>query len=231
VGIRVIKNSNNRQEELAMECCQCEGIETRFNQEYVAKKLQRYREKGPKESTRILIKFLKETLENDMTLLDIGSGIGDIQHALLGEGVKESFNCEASSAFIDACKQEAERQGNSNRITHMKGDFVDIADSVPSADIVTLDRVICCYHDMPDLVNKSLAKARKLYGIVIPIDKWWVKLTTSIYYNLRFLIQRNPFRVFVHSTEAVEGLISSKGFERIFYDVKGTWQISVYEKK
>ncbi|MCK5318827.1 MAG: class I SAM-dependent methyltransferase, partial [Anaerolineales bacterium] len=151
-----------------MECCQCEGIEKKFDQAYVAKKLKRYREKGPKDSTRILIEVLKETLDNDMTLLDIGSGIGDIQHALLGEGVKETFNSEASTAFIDACKQEAERQGNANRITHIKGDFVDIADSIPSADIVTLDRVICCYHNMPDLVNKSLEKARKLYGMVIP---------------------------------------------------------------
>ena len=214
-----------------MECCQCEGIETRFDDDYVSKKLHRYREKGPKESTLILIEVLKENLENDMTLLDIGSGIGDIQHALLGEGVKESINCEASSAFIDACKQEAERQGSANRITHIKGNFVDIADDIPSADIVTLDRVICCYHDMPDLVNKSLEKTRKLYGIVIPIDKWWVKLTTSIYYNLRFLIQQNPFRVFVHSTEAVDELIAGKGFDRIFYDVKGTWQISVYVKR
>ena len=213
-----------------MECCQCEGIETRFNQEYVVKKLQRYREKGPKESTRILIEVLEETLDNDMTLLDIGSGIGDIQHALLGKGVKESFNCEASSAFIDACKQEAERQGNANRITHIKGDFVDIVDSIPAADIVTLDRVICCYHDMPDLVTKSLKKARKLYGIVIPIDKWWVKLGISIYYNLRFLIQRNPFRVFIHPTEDVETLIIDNGFRNIFSQVKGTWQISVYKK-
>ncbi|MCJ7569954.1 MAG: class I SAM-dependent methyltransferase [Anaerolineales bacterium] len=213
-----------------MECCQCEGIEARFDKEYVANKLQRYREKGPKESTRILIEVLEETLDNDMTLLDIGSGIGDIQHALLGEGVKESYNCEASSAFIDACKQEAERQGNANRITHIKGDFVDIAENIPTADIVTLDRVICCYHDMPDLVIKSLAKARKLYAIVIPIDKWWVKLGTSIYYNLRFLIQRNPFRVFVHPTEAVETLIINNGFRNIFSQVKGTWQIAVYEK-
>lgn len=213
-----------------MECCQCEGIETKFDQEYVVKKLKLYHEKGPKESTRILIEVLEENLDNDMTLLDIGSGIGDIQHALLGEGVKESYNCEASSAFIDACKQEAERQGNANRITHIKGDFVDIADSIPAADIVTLDRVICCYHDMPDLVNKSLAKARQLYAIVIPIDKWWVKLWTSMFYNLRFLFQRNPFRVFVHSTEAVETLIINNGFRSIFSQVKGTWQISVYEK-
>ena len=213
-----------------MECCQCEGIETMFDQAYVAKKLKQYHEKGPKESTKILIDVLKESIGPNMTLLDIGSGIGDIQHALLTAGVKESINCEASTAFINACKEEALRLGNADRITHIKGDFVDVAGGIPEADIVTLDRVICCYHDMPDLVNKSLGKARRFYGIVIPIDKWWVKLATSVYYNLRFLFQRNPFRVFVHSTEAVEELIISKGFDRIFFDRKGTWQISVYAK-
>ena len=213
-----------------MECCQCEGIETRFDQKYVTKKLKRYLEKGPKESTRLLIEILTETLDNEMTLLDIGGGIGDIQHALLDEGVKESINCEASPAFIEVCKQEAERRGNANRITHLKGDFIDNVDSIPAADIVTLDRVICCYHDMPDLVLKSLTKARKLYGIVIPIDKWWMKLWISIYYNLRFMIQQNPFRVFIHPTKSVEMLILNNGFRNIFSQVKGTWQISVYEK-
>ena len=213
-----------------MECCQCEGIEIKFDQKYVAKKLKKYREKGSKKTTRILIDVLKDAMDHEMTLLDIGSGLGDIQHELLHAGVTESINCEASSGYIDACKDEAERQGRAHRITHIKGNFVDSAESIPSADIVTLDRVICCYHDMPELVNKSLSKTRKLYGIVIPIDKWWVKLAISIYYNLRFLIQRNPFRIFVHPTEDVETLITNHGFRNIFYQIKGTWQISVYEK-
>lgn len=213
-----------------MGCCQCEGIETRFDQTYVAKKLKRYREKGPKGTTQILIDAIKESISQDMTLLDIGSGLGDIQHALLHAGVKESFNCEASTAFINACKEEALRLGNADRITHIKGDFVDMAADIPEIDIVTLDRVICCYHDMPDLVSKSLGKARRLYGIVIPIDRWWVKLATWAYYNLRFLFLRNPFRVFVHSTEAIEGLILSQGFDRVFIETKGTWQISLYAR-
>jgi magnesium-protoporphyrin O-methyltransferase len=216
--------------EVDMECCQCEGIEIKFDQKYVAKKLKQYREKGSKETTRILIDVLKDALDHEMTLLDIGSGLGDIQHELLHAGVTESINCEASSGYIDACKDEAERQGHASRITHFKGNFVDSAESIPSADIVTLDRVICCYHDMPELVNKSLSKTRKLYGIVIPIDKWWVKIGISIYYNLRFLIQRNPFRIFVHPPEDVETLITNHGFRNIFYQIKGTWQISVYEK-
>lgn len=213
-----------------MGCCQCEGIETRFDQAYVAKKLKRYQNEGPKDTTQILIAAIKGSMSKDMTLLDIGSGLGDIQHALLSAGVKESINCEASTAFINACKEEALRLGNADRITHIKGDFVDVAADIPEVDIVTLDRVICCYHEMPELVSKSLGKARRLYGIVIPIDKWWVKLGTWVYYNLRFLFQRNPFRVFVHSTEAIEGLILSQGFERVFFETKGTWQVSVYAR-
>ena len=165
-----------------------------------------------------------------MTLLDIGSGLGDIQHELLHTGVSESYNCEASSAYINACKDEAERQGHASLITHIQGNFIDVVESIPTADIATLDRVICCYHDMPELVNKSLSKTGKLYGIVIPINKWWVKVGINIYYNLRFLIQQNPFRIFVHAPEVVETLIINNGFRNIFNQVKGTWQISVYER-
>jgi magnesium-protoporphyrin O-methyltransferase len=213
-----------------MECCQCEGIEVRFDQKYVNKKLARYREVGPKKTTNILIACLKNEMERGMSLLDIGSGIGDIQHELLGAGVGTSINCEASTAYIEACIEEAERRGHANQITHIQGNFVEVADEVPPADIVTLDRVICCYHDMQEMVTKSLVKTRRLYGVVIPIDRWWVKLAVSIYYNLRFLLQRNPFRVFVHPNEAVKSLIIKGGFERVFYKVSSTWEISVYSR-
>ncbi len=38
-----------------MDCCQCQGIEARFDQKYVAKKLKAYRKKGPKKTTWQLI--------------------------------------------------------------------------------------------------------------------------------------------------------------------------------
>lgn len=213
-----------------MGCCQCEGIETRFDQAYVAKKLKRYQNEGPEDTTQILIDAIKGSMSQDMTLLDIGGGLGDIQHALLSAGVKESVNCEASTAFVNACKDEALRLGNADRITHIKGDFVDVAADIPEVDIVTLDRVICCYHEMPGLVSKSLGKARRLYGIVIPVDRWWLKLATWAINNLRYLFQHNPFRVFVHSTEAIEGLVLSQGFERVFFETKGTWQVCLYAR-
>ena len=45
---------------------------------------------------------------------------------------------------------------------------MEVAARVPSADVVVLDKVICCYPDMPALVQASAAKARRLYAIVVP---------------------------------------------------------------
>jgi len=109
------------------------------------------------------------------------------------------------------------------------GNFVDLAPHITQADIVTLDRVICCYHDMQALVGLSSALARRLYGVVYPRDTWWVKINFAID-NFRYWVRRNPFRVFVHPTEAVDAIVRNNGFERRFYREDGTWQMVVYAR-
>ncbi len=213
-----------------MDCCQCPGIETRFDQKYVAKKLKEYRKNGPKKTTWQLIKALQAEGVDGMTLLDIGGGVGDIQHEMLRSGVRYATNNEASTAYLEACRQEAERLGYSNQIRHIQGNFVELAKDIAPADIVTLDRVICCYHDMPSLVNLSAQKARRFYGLVYPLDKWWIRLGILLYYNFRHWLLRNPMRIFVHPPEAVEAVIQSNGLERRFYRAMGPWQVVVYAR-
>lgn len=211
-------------------CCQCQGIETKFDQKYVAKKLKEYRKIGPKKTTWQLIEALRAEGVDGMTLLDIGGGVGDIQHEMLRSGVSSATNSEASTAYLEACRQEAERLGHADRIRHIPGNFVELAKDIAPADIVTLDRVICCYHDMPTLISLSAQKARRLYGIVYPLDKWWIRLANLVYYNFRNWVQRNPMRLFVHPPEVVEAIIRSNGLEPRFYDVMGPWQVVVYAR-
>lgn len=213
-----------------MDCCQCQGIEMRFDQKYVARKLKKYRKTGPKKTARQLIEALRAEGIEGMTLLDIGGGIGDIQHEMLKLGVSTAIDNEASMAYLEACRQEAERLGHADRIQHILGNFVEVAKDIASTDIVTLDRVICCYGDMPNLVRLSADKARRFYGLVYPRDKWWIKLGMSIYYNLRYWLQRSPMRNFVHSSEAVEAVVRSSGLERRFYREMGPWQVVVYAR-
>jgi len=214
-----------------MECDgHCQGIELKFDGQYVQKKLDKYRRKGPKKTTLALIEALTAQNISGSTLLDIGGGVGDIQHALLQSGATSAVDVEASTAYVEACKAEAERQGHGQRIHHIQGDFVGLAKDVPLADIVTLDRVVCCYPDMTNLVSLSANKAKRLYGLVYPRDKWWVKLAMAIYYNLRLWMQGNPFRNYVHSNRAVETLIGESGLQLRSARGMGAWNVLVFSR-
>lgn len=212
-----------------MECDgHCQGIEFKFDRRYVAKKLEKYRRRGPKKTTRALIEALKAEGIAGSTLLDIGGGVGDVQHALLQSGVATAVDVEASTAYLEACGAEAERLGHAQRIHHIQGDFVALAKDIAPADIVTLDRVVCCYPDMTNLVSLSASKAKRLYGLVYPKDHWWVAFAMGLYYNLRFWLQGNPFRNFVHSNRAVETLIGECGLQLRAAKGMGVWRVVVF---
>jgi magnesium-protoporphyrin O-methyltransferase len=138
-----------------MTSCQCQGIEIQFDRREAAKKLADYQKNGPADTTRILIAALKEMGIDGATLLDIGGGIGAIQIELLKAGAAGAVSVDASTAYIEAAQREARDQGLQDRIQFHHGDFVELADKVPPADIVTLDRSLCCYPDMPALVGLS----------------------------------------------------------------------------
>jgi magnesium-protoporphyrin O-methyltransferase len=163
------------------------------------------------------------------TLLDIGGGVGMIQHELLKAGAGEATSVDGSSAFIDAAKEEAQRQGHADRLRQHHGDFVDLAPEIGSADIVTLDRVICCYHDVERLVALSSERATRLYGLVYPRENWAVKAGLRLF-NLVLSLRRSPFRVFVHPTATVDAVVRRSGLRRRVYRKTLIWQVVVYAR-
>jgi len=209
--------------------CQCEGIETQFNRREAANKLADYRKKGPIASTRLLIAALLEAGVQDRTLLDIGGGVGAIQVELLKAGARAAVNVDASTAYLEAAQQEARRQGLADRVAFHQGDFVELADAIPPADIVTLDRVICCYPDMPALVGRSADHARQLYALVYPRDAGWVRLGLRLE-NLFQRLKGSSFRVFAHPTPAVEAILNERGLHRRLHRLTGPWQIALYAR-
>ena len=216
-----------------MNCCQCQGIETLFNEKFAAKELERYRKKGPSTTTRMLIDALKAEGIEGMTLLDIGGGVGAIQHALLEAGASSAINVEASTGYLRVAEEEATRRGLAHRVTYHHGDFVDLAPMIPPADIVTLDRVICCYHDMEALVDLSSARARRLYGLVYPRDTWWMRWLVKLVGPLVLLylrIRRNPYRFFLHPTAEVDAIVRRNGLVPCFYRTHRVWQVWVYKR-
>lgn len=212
-----------------MSCCQCEGIETLFGQRVARKDLARYRKKGPLRTTRILLDAVEAQGVDGATLLDIGGGVGAISNELLKVGAAHATVVDASPAYVETARAEAARQGHADRIEYHDGDFVEIAPRIEPADIVTLDRVICCYDDMEALVSASARRARRLYGVVYPRDTWWDRLGVSLV-NFACRVRRNPFRVFVHSPEAVERIVRAEGLTRQFSRTTPIWRVIVYAR-
>jgi magnesium-protoporphyrin O-methyltransferase len=212
-----------------MNCDQCQGIEREFGQSEAASKLRAYREHGPAETTRLLIEAVKASGVAGQTVLDIGGGIGALQYGLLEAGAQSATSVEASSAYLRAAQDEAQRQGVIDRIHYAHGNFVELAAEIPAADIVTLDRVICCYHDMPALVGLSAARARKVYGLVYPREAWWVRLGIWLE-NLVYRLQGSSFRAFVHASQAVEAILHEQGWRRRYHRQNLAWQVAVYTR-
>ena len=212
-----------------MDCCKTQTYERQFDENLASNELRRYRRRGPNRTTRILIKALKGEGVEGKTLLDIGAGVGAITHALLASGVPRAVIVDASGPYLAAARRVAEVNGTQDRVDFVRGDFVELAPSIAPADIVTLDRVICCYEDMPSLVAASLDRAAGYYGLVFPRDHWWVRLAIRI---LNFVqgLRRHPFLVFAHPSRQVEDQILTRGFEGRYRHEGFFWQVALYRR-
>lgn len=212
-----------------MSCVQCIGIEEMFDERRAASELRRYRRRGPGKTSRLLVESITAEGVTGLSVLDIGGGLGAVHLGLLSAGAGQAVDVDASAGYLKAAKQEAARQGVAGRIRHLHGNFVDLAQEVTPADIVTLDRVICCYDDAQSLLDSSAAKARSILGLVYPIDSRLMRIARGL---LNFLLRtlRKRFRIFVHSSAQVDAIAGSHGFLKRNYRKHGIWQVVVYAK-
>jgi hypothetical protein len=191
--------------------------------------LTAYRKSGPGTTTRWLIEGLEAGGVEGMTVLDIGAGVGAVHQQLLADGALAAIDVDGSPAYVTAAREEAARRGTADRVRYEVGDFVELAPGIGESDIVALDRVICCYPDMPSLVTLSVARARRRYGLVYPRDTLWIRAGARLLNGLARL-GRQRFRAYVHRTADVEAIVRPAGFFPRFRRDGLFWQVAVYER-
>jgi magnesium-protoporphyrin O-methyltransferase len=213
-----------------MSCCsRCAGFDAQFDAERAAKELRRYRRRGPRGTARALLALLREAGAEGETQLDVGAGIGVLHHELLARGVRRAVHVEASAAFRAAALEEAGRRGQAGRLELLAGDFVELAPAIPAADLVTLDRVICCYAAAAELVAASAGKARRFWAASFPRDLWYVRWLFALD-NRRRRRAGNPFRTFVHPESAIDRALVVAGLRRRRVRRGLFWEIVVCDR-
>jgi magnesium-protoporphyrin O-methyltransferase len=210
-------------------CCQCEGIERQFGRKTARWELRRFRKRGPAPTTRMLIEALGREGVSGASILDIGGGVGAIYHGLLASGARDAVHVDVSPDYLSVAREEAERRGHAARVQFIRGDFVDVAPSLRDSDMVTLDRVICCYPDMERLVALSAGKARRLLGAVYPREAWWMRLAIPTI-NVVSRLRRSAFRSYLHPPAAIDAVLRAHGLKRRSFRRTLAWEVAVYSR-
>ena len=163
-----------------MDCCDPEVYDRQFDTREADREVREFRRNGPRGSTARLISALSEGGVDGLTVLDIGAGVGAVHQTLLEAGAASATDVDASAPYLEAARREAERRGIADRVTYLRGDAVRLAAELPEADLVALDRVVCCYADMEALVAVAATRARRRLGMVLPKDGRWIRAASRV---------------------------------------------------
>jgi magnesium-protoporphyrin O-methyltransferase len=154
--------------------------------------------------------MLAESRVRAETLLDVGGGIGVLAHEFLAAGRGTAVEVEVAGAYLEAARNEAARRGHSDRLVFRQGDAVDLAPDLLPADLVTLDRVLCCYPDLQPLLQATADKARRYWAGNFPRERWFIRLRTR-WENARRARAGNQFRTYVHPVSAIYSMLRQAG--------------------
>jgi len=212
-----------------MDSCGCDDHFAIFDKKTADADLARYRKHGPDRTTRMLLDMIRSVGLRGATVLDIGAGVGVIDHELLVDGAEHAVLVDASPPALDAARDEALRRGHLDRAEFVEGDFVSRASAIDRAQIVTLDRVVCCYPDVESLVRMSASRARALYGLVLPRDRAINQVNLRLQ-NAWFRIRGMAYRAYAHPNRVVDALVADAGLRPRMEDQTFAWRVVLYDR-
>jgi SAM-dependent methyltransferase len=214
-------------------CCSCRdygvAVERQFTEQIAARDLESYLAKGPARTTRLLRDGLIQAGQVDGVVLDIGTGIGALTFELLEAGATRAIAVDASPAYIATASHEAARRNCLDAIQFIRDDFLDAAAQIPSAALVTLDRVVCCYPASVPLLTAALQHAERRFAFSYPRDSWYVRIWNAILNGKRRLTG-SPFRTYIHSASRMAQVVTGAGFRLVSHRDTWGWSVDVYAR-
>lgn len=212
-----------------MPCNCCEVTDNAFSEAEARADLKYFRKRGPANQTKLILEAVRSLGLKDASLLDVGGGIGTIHHELLKDVARQATHVDASSAYLKIATEEAKRMGHEAKVKFVHADFTDVADDLPQADIVTLDRVVCCYPNFRALLKAAASKSRSAIALTYPRETWYMKMAIALM-NFFQRIMRDPFRVFVHPVLEMEAVLNNEGLHKVSTRRLFVWEMALYRR-
>ena len=211
------------------DCCTPKGYRTIFSEKSAVGEAKRYRRRGLDGTSRRIFDFIKRRGVAGKTVLEVGGGIGAIEIELLKAGMARSVNVELTPTYEAAAVSLLGESGLADRAVRKIMDFAEAGDEVEAADVVVMNRVICCYPDMPKLAGAAAVHAKDMLVMSFPNERWWTQLGLS-FANFGFGLFRIQFRVFLHAPDRILAAVEQRGFKTTFNERGFLWQVAAFER-
>lgn len=211
-------------------CCVHNRDAGRFFGWFARRCSRRFARKGLEPSQKQLMDGLTSSGFRGASVLDIGCGTGYFHQRLLKAGAASAVGIDLSVNMLVEARAQARQQGLAERTDYQKGDFVELADTLQAADIVILDKVICCYPDADALVQRSARMARRVYAFTVPRDRRSVRLVMFAGRVFLALICCR-FRSYIHDLRGIDRGLTALGFVRAFEESTFAWRTRVYARR
>lgn len=210
-------------------CCGPGDLDDFFSPRRAQDKARRYLREGLNPEGRRILELLRHRGLQGSSVLEVGGGIGALALELVRGGAARATNVELSRSYEPVAADLISRAGLSGRIDRRVGDIVAEGDAIPAADVVILQRVVCCYPDAKGLVEAGARRAKRELVLTLPVDRWWFGIPVTIA-NLWLRLSGSKFRAFVHPTRVVVASAQRAGLQLDQRRVGLIWQMLVFAR-
>lgn len=169
------------------------------------------------------------------TVLDVGCGSGDLALATLARGAERATGVDLSPGGIEQARSLAAERGFADRTSFSVGDGADVP--LERHDVVTLNRVLCCYPRFGPLLDNVVAAAGEVFAYSAPVHTGATGLFNRISLGISnrwFRLRRKKFggfQAYVHDLDDVDRRIADAGFRPVHRSrQRVVWQLAVFTR-
>lgn len=213
-----------------MDCCpDRESYEKVFSRRFSRSSARRYLRRGLAGPARRIADFLQAGGLTGVSVLEVGGGVGDLEVDLLRRGAASALNLEISESYDEDARALEERFGVTGRIVRRTVDLAREPQAVEPADVVVLNRVVCCYPDYEGLLSAAAGRARGRLAFSHPTANP-LQRTAVWFENLRNRVLGREFRAYVHDPAAMVAVVEAAGLRRVMSHRGLTWSVVGFER-
>jgi SAM-dependent methyltransferase len=185
--------------------------------------------------TRSLLAALEQVGLERRSVLDLGCGIGDLSIEAVGRGASSARGYDLSAKAIEEARRLAEERGVGDRTEFEIGDAAKL--DLPSADVVVLNRVFCCYPDVEGLLERSVTAAGSVYAFTIPRSEGLVGVwerARNAFWNAYYRMRPSKFggfQTYIHDFADIDARVRREGFTPVKRETRRiVWDLAVYAR-